>query len=371
MNPFTFLRVTLATVSGLLLALPMVICGLPFWLVSALTRAGSRLFCPLSVPWNQIIEFDPLMGWKPKANLDVFCSFIAGSFHVKTDALGWRGKATIEESQVVIFGDSYVFGYGIDENSLFTDQDRTVRMKGIGAPGYNMVQSFLWMQKLAPQLRKKLVVWFICVGNDLYDNLQMNMQSYPAPFVRTTNGATQWEITTTHVNPAKWLYNAERDHARLRKGRYVAAFGTTLLSERAYAACEFLLQQGKEVCDRAEGTLVVVTVPHLAQFSPSDWDAAMSEFGDPKGFHRHLPDEKIGAICRKLSICFVAGKDCLQLDDHILEDGHWNARGHRRIAAALEKLYRRLTPRSEHEQNAHQPDTANARIPHTADYPIS
>jgi hypothetical protein len=82
-----------------------------------------------------------------------------------------------------------------------------------------------------------------------------------------------------------------------------------------------------------------MTVPNMAQFNETEWEKTVSRFGDSKLFNRNLPDERIGEICQKLAVPFVAGSSYLQLRDYILEDGHWNARGHQRIAEVLGELY--------------------------------
>ena len=312
-----------------------------------------------------MVEFESAVGWKPKANLDVHSSFVAGVFHIKTDAQGWRGKTSVEESEVLIFGDSYVFGFAADEETLFTDLNRQIRMKGIGAPGYNMVQGLLWMKKLAPSMKGKLIVWFICVSNDLYDNLQFHMQKYPSPFVRKSSDSEEWEIVASHLKSVKWLYNEDRDHERMRRGRYIAAFGTTHLTKRAYMACEFLLKQGSDICNAAGGKLVVMTVPHMAQFNASEWEKTVSRFGDPKSFNHNLPDEKIGGICGKLAVPFVAGISYLQSQDYILEDGHWNAKGHKRIAEVLDELYSHHMKKSGKEEHVMNVEALKLQVSQT------
>ena len=49
-----------------------------------------------------------------------------------------------------------------------------VRIKSIGSPAYSLVHSLMWMERMAPLLEGKLVVWFVYNGNDLADNV------YPA-----------------------------------------------------------------------------------------------------------------------------------------------------------------------------------------------
>jgi hypothetical protein len=171
-----------------------------------------------------MIEFESTVGWKPKANLDVYSSFVAGVFHWKTDAHGWRGNSSIEQSKVLIFGDSYAFGYAMDEEELFTDQNHQLCMKGIGHLGIIWCRVCCGCKSCHRNLTDKLVVWFICISNDFYDNLQLNMQGYKSPFLRRINGSEEWEIVTSHLSPMKWLYNEDRDQARMRKGTICCRF---------------------------------------------------------------------------------------------------------------------------------------------------
>ena len=174
----------IASLIGLFLAIPIVVVGFPFWAVAWLTNRATRLMEPKVVPWDHLIRFDPTFGWTPKANLNTHCvSDLGGDvFHVTTDSEGWPGASTIEESPVMVFGDSFAFGYGVNAEALFSEVNPKLHIKAIGAPGYNMVQEVMWMDRLASQLQGKLVVWFIYVGNDLYENLQPNMQDYRTPF---------------------------------------------------------------------------------------------------------------------------------------------------------------------------------------------
>jgi len=335
------LLAVIPTLFGMLLVVPIVVLGLPFWSMAFLIRACLYVFAPHPVPWNKIIEFDPTIGWKPKGNLDAHCSFAAGIFHVKTDSQGWRGKVSIYESELVVFGDSCAFGYGVnDDKAFFSVLNSKLRIRAIGSPGYNMVQELILMRQCSSQLRGKLVVWFICLGNDLIDNLLPHLHGYGyrMPFVREVNGTGNWQIVTSHLSPAKWPSNS--DSFSRKKEKWEATFGTTRLSRRSYSACEFLISQANETCERSGGRLVVMTIPVLGQLSPSDWEHMLSPVGDPKSFNPHLPDRKIMEICSRVAVPFAAGKEYLHVRDLIPCDGHWNERGHQQIAQVLQMLYR-------------------------------
>ena len=329
----------LSSLLGLALSIPVVIIAVAFWGIAYIVRHSSRLFVSRFESWEGIIEFDPYVGWKPKPNLDAYCSFIAGTFRISTDSEGWRGEDDLTRCQIMVLGDSVAFGFGVnDKDAFFSLVDSGLRVKAIGAPGYNMVQELLWLDQLSPHLRGKLVVWFICLGNDLYDNLIPNLYQYRMPFIRQTREAGSWEVVTNHIKLAKWPFNPE--HNSRIKEKWEATFTDGFFGQRAYSACEFLIQRGQEICSQAGAQLIVMTVPLMSQLDQKEWERAFLRYRDPKQFDPNLPDRKIGEICAKSNVAFLAGKDYLESRDHIPQDGHWNERGHRRIAKLLESLYR-------------------------------
>src|SRR5262245_345325 len=94
----------IASVVALLFALPIVVLGSPLWTVALLTRLCARLLRPKGVPLSQIMEFAPILGWKPKAHLDTHYLAVDGEVcHISTDAHGWPGKMDLYHSEVVVF----------------------------------------------------------------------------------------------------------------------------------------------------------------------------------------------------------------------------------------------------------------------------
>jgi hypothetical protein len=103
---------------GMLLAFPILVVGLPFWIVNGLTRACARRWEPQAI--RQVSEFDPVLGWRGKANLD--CHVVEDRddvFHVLTDEQGWPRTRGLVESKIVVIGDSHVWGYGVDHERAF------------------------------------------------------------------------------------------------------------------------------------------------------------------------------------------------------------------------------------------------------------
>jgi lysophospholipase L1-like esterase len=101
---------------------------------------------------------------------------------VRINELGLRGREieldSSEMTRVLVFGDSYVFGVGVDEEHLLTTHlERLLqphfppRLEAVnmGVSGYSTDQELLLMKELGPRLRPKIVILVIC-DNDYRAN---------------------------------------------------------------------------------------------------------------------------------------------------------------------------------------------------------
>ena len=339
MNLIRILVAAMAAIVGLILLVPVFLLALLLWGVSILTRAVSRLLEPRFLTRDQLIEFDPAFGWKPRPNLNTH-HLMADLFRLKTDSDGWRGKATLQESEIVVFGDSFAAGYGVDERHFFANLHRQPKIKSIGIGGYSMVQELLWMKHLAPQLRGKLVVWFIYHGNDLYDNLSPDLRGYRKPFVRERRQSGDWEIVSSHVSRDQWpIVTRIRLEGQHHLAKLAEICSDTFLAERVYGACAYLIGSGEQICREAGADLVIMTIPEACQLTPEGQSALKARGGDPRSFDPFLPDKRIESICEDFQVPFIAGKSFLEMSCYKKNDCHWNALGHRKVAEALAELY--------------------------------
>lgn len=326
---------------GLCLALPCILACLPFWGVRWVTKKIVPLFARNAVTWKEVVEFDGVVGWRAKSHLDVMCDLEGiREYHVKTDSRGFRGQGEIGGSEVVVFGDSFAFAHGVDdEKAFFGSNLSNIKITTIGSPGYNMVQELLLMEQLANELDGKLVVWFMYFGNDLHDNLYPNLEHYRTPFVRQHPVSGRWEIVNSHVNPIPWPFNEKSRNIRY-KDKHVATFAKNFHSERVYGACEFLVKQGQEICQKAGANLVILTIPTPSQmWSQKEWEREMGKYGERKEFDPHYPDHKVKEICLRLGVPLIATKETLVLGDLIPMDAHWNEKGNAKIAKLIQRLY--------------------------------
>ena len=330
MSMLRFLIGSLACALAIVSLVPVLALWVSFWVVAELTRRARLLFESDVLVWEDLVQHDPRIGWRLRPGVVATCE-AKDVFRLSTDAQGWSGAVGVADARVIVFGDSNAFGYGVDHAKAYfrlcADQ---VPVKGIGAPGYNLVQELLLMKDLASQLRGKLVIWLICNANDLYDNLSPQMDGYRTPFVRQAAGG-DWEIVSSHVSPERWTCSAGR-HAARRQPLAPTLHRSNYLSERAYSACGWLIAQGRELCRSAGAELIVMTVP-----SPFALDARRTAREDVDADY---PDRRIGAVCEDLGIPFVPLKQYLGAADYLDHDDHWNEQGHVKVADVIISLFR-------------------------------
>jgi hypothetical protein len=352
-----FLAALLANV----LTIPIILCILVFGAIASLTKLLAHLLEPRSVLWSEVIEFHPTIGWKQKPNLDVW-TMAHDVFHVTTDSDGWRGNTTtLTDSDLLVFGDSHAFGHGMNDRNHFASQSRGVRVKVVGADGYNTVQQVLLMRELVNYLHGKCVVWFIFLGNDLLDNLEPSMEHYRIPFVREHAEARGWEIVTSHIDPAPWPIVARR-YRETNYDRLTKLFTPTFVSNRAFSALEYLIGEGASVCKKAGARLIVMTIPDLKTLDKKGLDLLYAHGADVDSFDPDLPDRTIRAICHRLNLPFVAGTDHFGAEHYKKYGDHWNRLGHNQMANLLINLYERQGAQDEGNPLAGLPSRIPAQV---------
>jgi hypothetical protein len=328
-----------AAVVALVLALPIVVLGLPFWLTALFVRAVARRVQPPVARREDMFLYDPVLGWRARPDLNVHIFAERDDvFRVTTGPDGWHGRGRIEESDVIVLGDSHAFGYGVDADATFAAVSVSPRIKGLGAPGYNMVQELLLLRAVEARLAGKLVAWLAYAGNDLFDNLVPSQpRGQRAPFLRQVHDS--WEIVSRHLSPERWTASTGRG-----TGEYFATlaalYSPTYLAERAYRASAFLIEQGAEVCERAGARLVVMSMPCPFVMDESGLARLRAKAPRAEAVDPERPDRELCAICTKAGVEFVALKDYLRRSHFKATDDHLTEAGHRILAEVIRTVHR-------------------------------
>jgi hypothetical protein len=324
----------LAAVPLLILLLPAFLAAGALWLFAFCVRGLGRLIEPRFVPWSGLMRFDRALGWKARSGVDEhYLADRDDVFRIVTDADGWPGTRSLDDSAMVVIGDSFAFGYGVDTGRSFADLNPSVPIKAVGAPGYCMVHGVLMLEQLASRLNGKLVVWFICLENDIQDNMSPGNWRYRAPFVRRSGPG--WEIVDSHIVPMPWPCS---DLGWTRIFPQFCVPGP--LTDHVYAACDYLIGRAAACCRRAGAQLVLVTVPDPIQLTAEGRARLAALSGKPESCDVHLPDRLFAESCERHGVPIVVGMDHFTIRDYKRREAlHWNKRGHRQMAAVLARLY--------------------------------
>jgi hypothetical protein len=197
------------------------------------------------------------------------------------------------------------------------------------------VQSVLLMEQFAERLTGKLVVWFVCLENDLEDNMAPAMWHYRSPFIRPSRIDGAWEIVDENVVPTPWRCSV---WGRKRLFPHLCVPGP--LADRAYDGCDYLIGRALTSCSSVGAHLVLVTIPDPIQLTSAGRARLAILSGRPESCDENLPDRRIAESCERHGVPLVAGKNHLTASDYKRIEGlHWNERGHRRMAKVLGRIY--------------------------------
>jgi hypothetical protein len=322
----------LAAIALLVVSLPLLVVWLPIVLVSRLVRAVHDRMEPDATPWNELIEFDPELGWRTAANLDT-AARADSVFRFTTDRDGWRATREFSDCDIVVLGDSFAFGFGVDDDAHFANATlrgtRQPAVKAVGAVAYNLVQEYLLLERHAEQLAGKTVVWLIYVANDISENVKPHLGKYRVPFLRALGDADDWAIVTSHLKAEPWPWYTGDAH---EVNAHAQLCCDTRDARRAYSSTRYLLRRARDLCAQHDAALVVMGVP-----DPWDFDtAALRAYApDPSSFDPDRPTRELTALCEGLDVRFVDLRQHLDRSHYKATDNHWNEAGHQRVAEVI------------------------------------
>lgn len=126
-----------------------------------------------------LLRYHPRLGWALNANWQGNHHHHDFDVSYQTNALGFRGSLPLalhqkNKPRVAIFGDSFTFGLGVNDDDTYVEQLQKIRPQyqwfNVGIPGTSTDQQWLHWQMLDQQLRADHVMFAVYLGNDLLDN---------------------------------------------------------------------------------------------------------------------------------------------------------------------------------------------------------
>jgi lysophospholipase L1-like esterase len=144
---------------------------------------------------DRIYNYDAELGWFPVPNSDVSFTGIR-TIRVQHNSLGFRDieHGTAPKPTIAFIGDSFVWGYDVEQNVRFTELLRAKmpeqRIINAGVTAYGTDQEYLLLRRLWDRIRPDVVVLMVCVDNDRKDNTANTRQDGPyKPYYDLAQGA--------------------------------------------------------------------------------------------------------------------------------------------------------------------------------------
>jgi hypothetical protein len=152
------------------------------------------LYPQLIGKWSERASFyiyDPLLGWKGKPNASGNFERINFNVEIQNNSLGFRGdeysySKTPNTKRILVLGDSYVWGYGVKKNEIFTSLMKkklnNTEILNMGCSGYGNDQELLLLKSEGIKCDPDLVVVVVTLPSDFFNNIHSVQYSYPKPY---------------------------------------------------------------------------------------------------------------------------------------------------------------------------------------------
>jgi hypothetical protein len=281
---------------------------------------------------------DPLLGWSNSPGAEGIFNHPRFRISVHINSKGLRDREYAYEKspgmrRILVIGDSFVWGYGVEERETFAKVLETalshVDVINGGVAGYGTDQELLWLRSEGVRYRPDLVILVMCGNDDDENNSELVYNVYHKPrFTQTARGelvlgGVPVPLASRALRLKHWLFahcalvyqvktgliDRFRHPPRAARG---SGFGLTLA----------LVDAIDGIARDAGARLAVVTTSRYAPSPAFPYDelvAGLRQRGLLTLDIDHAPGYDAGAM-------LIPG------------DAHWNAAGHRFVAQQVMAL---------------------------------
>ena len=346
-------------------------------------------------------EFDAELGWRLKpGQYRVKAPEAFSTYTVSINRFGIRNaeltpSRPVGTRRIVVLGDSFTFGQGVDDETLFTTQlERRLNGRNggryevinAGVPGYGTAQELILMRRLANAGIVGEIYLLNLFTNDVLDNLRLDYASrsenpIQPGFELTPDGQLAFahkpkaelregtNFVSVRRRPASKLLSvvkvrlqslAQTKPGLVRLARtlgfditipripgIISAWYDEDVLRKGVPLTKALLAELDGAVKSRQGVLLVSLIPSPMQvYSDSYGEVLRASFPDDPMAKRFLEDPTraqriIRGLCAELGIPFLDMYDVMVAKNqsfYIPIDGHFNDAGHTVFAESLEKF---------------------------------
>lgn len=326
-------------------------------LAEGLTRILFPQLAPRTARLTKFWKYDSRYGWAHNPGASGYFETFGVQAFVTINSKGFRGPE-IEHARdqkrqrVLVLGDSYVWGYGVKDDEVFTERLRAampeVEIVNMGVSGYGTDQELLLYRDEGYKYQADLVIIIVTENDPIGNLLTQQYVVYGKPAFQLQDGDKDGELTLVNqpVPRTPWW---KHTLTNLATQSYVLTAANRHLYSKAIEGSAASVAQKK---DGDGGSAATPT--GLRQFprTPEEKITARllvelrREISARQGEGKLLVvfTEEMTGSQEMAQYLTPFGISCLDLEEHIdhkdealhlPDDFHWNAEGHKRVAEIL------------------------------------
>ena len=168
-------------------------------------------------------KFDPTLGWVPIPNLTARHERDGFSVVVHQNAFGLRASDSLQptrqskQSRILVLGDSYVWGYGVEQWQMMTapEVQRSAELIDFGVSGYGTDQEYLFYLRLGTKFDVDKVDLVVTPYNDVEEDLSSEEYDRDKPFFVVEQGKLVLHTEHIHERNVRTFINRLRFHSQV------------------------------------------------------------------------------------------------------------------------------------------------------------
>ncbi len=298
------------------------------------------------------VRFDSELGYTIKPGL--VSRFDNEEFRttVATNSGGFRDdEESLKDPSILICGDSFGFGWGVDQSSCFDsylEGSSGVKALNMGVPGYGTLQEFLALKRFAKNndIYGKTII-FLFYPNDVIDTLGFGSGS-----ISVDNGVLNYSGFNRHAfeditkmyktRPYRGIYqssylayvlkNAGKDIKNKLRGKKKDRIQTTVIADEnmKFKILSGVMEYVKMFSLRNNLKTIFVWIPSVRYY-----EDGKGKFGND---YEDTVYQRVKKIIDDSEFQFVDMSDSLGRNDYYRQDGHLKQSGHQKMAARVKEF---------------------------------
>lgn len=183
---------------------------------------ANKLLSKYHTGCDGIYEYDPIVKMNfMKPNFETIAYWNRYKWHHKTDSWGFRNSLNRTSADIVLLGDSLIYGHGVNQNQTvgyFLERISKRSVKNLGRQGDCAFQEMYILNKYGHRFKPEYVFYFFS-PNDISDLSTYLSQDELKQFVETP--IEKLSFKDRSLSQGVTCSRVERSIAALRKGSYI------------------------------------------------------------------------------------------------------------------------------------------------------